>query len=57
MEQEKKLKTAMMQAGAVDAAAMDQMKGRGEGKSLMLAGDGGGSKAGEGDASDGKARK
>ena len=42
---------------AVDAAAMDQMKGRGEGKSLMLAGDGGGSKAGEGDASDGKARK
>ena len=57
VEQEKKLKTAMMQAGAVDAAAMDQMKGRGEGKSLMLAGDGGGSKAGEGDASDGKARK
>ena len=30
VEQEKKLKTAMMQAGAVDAAAMDQMKGRGE---------------------------
>ena len=40
----------------MDAAAMDQMKGRGEGNP-MLAGDGGGSKAGEGDASNGKARK
>ena len=46
------------EAGAMDAADMDKRKnGAGEGKSLMLAGDGGGSKAGEGDASDGKARK